>query len=180
MEEKKLFHYKKSYPELGSDVFVASGAKLIGDVKIDIGSSVWYNCVIRGDIHYIKIGKDTNIQDGSVLHVTYDKHPLNIGDYVTVGHNVTLHGCTINNSCLIGMGSVLLDGCTIEENAVVAAGSVVKQGFVVPSGKLVAGVPAKVIRDLSKDEIDGIRASALHYVENAVISQKSINDSSEG
>lgn len=142
-EEVKLFPYQNYYPRISENVFLASGVKIIGNVEIGSNSSVWYNTVIRGDVHYIKIGERTNIQDCSMLHVTNGKYPLNIGNKVTIGHSVSLHGCTLNDLCLIGIGAVILDGAVIESNSIVAAGALVKQNFVVPAGKLVAGVPAK-------------------------------------
>lgn len=162
-EEIKLFPYCGLFPELGKNVFLASGVKIIGNVKIGNDSSVWYNCVVRGDVHYIRIGYMTNIQDCSMIHVTNNKFPVNIGNKVTVGHSVTMHGCTIQDLSLIGMGSVILDGAVVESNSIVAAGAVVKPGFVVPTGKLVAGVPAKVIRDLTNAEIADFEESALRY-----------------
>jgi len=161
--ERKLFPYKGLFPKLAENVFLASGSKIIGDVEIGEGSSIWYNTVIRGDVHYVKIGKMTNVQDLSMLHVTNGRYPLNIGNMVTIGHSVTLHGCIIKDLSLIGMGAVILDGAVIEEKSMVAAGAVVKPNFVVPSGKLVAGIPAKVIRDLTKEEIEDFEASAYRY-----------------
>ncbi len=173
--ETKLYPYKEKYPIIAPDVFVAPGAKIIGDVEILAGSSVWYNVVIRGDVNYVRIGKNTNIQDGSVLHVTNQKFPLIIEDNVTVGHAAVLHGAILKRNCFVGMGAILLDGVVVETNSMVAAGSLVKQGFVVPSGKLVAGVPAKIIRDLTREEIEMIYQSALNYTEYARISAESLN-----
>lgn len=161
--ENKLFPYLDYYPEIHRNVFLASGVKIIGNVKIGEDSSVWYNTVIRGDVHYISIGKMTNIQDSSMLHVTNGKFPLIIGNNVTIGHSVTLHGCTLNNLSLIGMGAIILDGAIIEENAMVAAGAVITPGFIVQSGKLAAGVPAKIVRNLSTEEIEDIKESAERY-----------------
>lgn len=175
-EELKIFPYKGVYPKIASDVFLASGAKIIGDVEIGKSSSVWYNSVIRGDVNYIKIGEFTNIQDLSMLHVTNGKFPLNIGNKVTIGHSVTLHGCTINDLCLIGMGAVILDGALIEKNAMVAAGAVIKEGFVVPSGKLAAGVPAKIIRSLTDEEIRYFEDSAERYRKYSEITVNSLED----
>ncbi|MFA3781896.1 gamma carbonic anhydrase family protein [Melioribacteraceae bacterium 4301-Me] len=174
MNEVKLFPYKSIMPQIHPSVFLASGVKIIGDVKIEENSSIWYNTVIRGDVHYIKIGKSTNIQDMCMLHVTNDKFPLIIGNNITVGHSVTLHGCVLNDNCLIGMGSVVLDGAIVEKNSIVAAGAVVRPGFIVPSGKLVAGVPAKIVRELSHSEIEEIIASAKRYVEYASITKNSL------
>ena len=174
VEEIKLFPYGDLFPKLHSTVFVAPGAKIVGDVEIGENSSVWYNCVVRGDVNYVKIGRFTNIQDLSMLHVTNGKFPLVIGDKVTVGHSVTLHGCTLQDHCLIGMGAVVLDGALIEKYSMVAAGSVVKPGFVVPSGKLVAGVPAKVIRDLTENEISEFEISAMRYAGYTEITLESL------
>ena len=178
IEENKLFPYLNTFPKLGKNVFLASGVKVIGDVEIGDDSSIWYNSVVRGDVHYIKIGKGTNIQDLSMLHVTNGKFPLNIGDNVTIGHSVTLHGCTLMNLCLIGMGAVVLDGATIEENSMVAAGAVVRQDFIVPSGKLVAGVPAKIIRELTQDEINEFKRSAERYKEYTKLTLQSLKHNS--
>lgn len=174
--ELKIFPYKEYYPRLGEGVFLASGVKIIGNVDIGNNSSVWYNTVIRGDVHYIKIGENTNVQDCSMLHVTKAKFSLNIGNKVTIGHSVSLHGCTLQDLCLIGIGAIVLDGAVIESNSLVAAGALVKQHFVVPSGKLVAGVPAKIIRELTDKEIKDIEAGAHRYVEYAKITQNSLND----
>lgn len=161
--ELKIIPYQNKTPKINESVFIASGSKIIGDVEIDEKSSVWYNTTIRGDVNFIKIGKLTNIQDNSMLHVTNKKFPLLIGNKVTIGHSVTLHGCIIKDLSLIGIGSIILDGAVVEEFSIVAAGSVVKPNFVVPSKKLVAGVPAKVIRDLTEDEINEFENSALRY-----------------
>jgi len=177
-EEVKIFPYKGVYPQIGENVFLASGVKIIGDVEIGNSSTVWYNSVIRGDVHYIKIGERTNIQDCSMLHVTNGKFPLNIGNKVTIGHSVSLHGCTLHDLCLIGIGAIILDGAVIESNSMVAAGSLVKQNYVVPSGKLVAGVPAKMIRDLTPEEIKDIEAGAHRYVEYARITLASLKENS--
>ena len=175
-DEKNIFPYMGSIPKLHDTVFLASGVKIIGDVTIGKNSSVWYNCVIRGDVHYVKIGEDTNIQDLSMLHVTNNRYPLNIGNKVTIGHSVKLHGCTINDLSLIGIGAIVLDGAVVEEKSFVAAGSVIRPGFVVPSGKMVAGVPGKVIRDLSQAELDDFEASAERYKKYSQITLDSLNN----
>jgi len=171
-----IFPYEGMLPDFDDTVFLASGAKLIGDVKIGSYSSIWYNVVIRGDVNYIKIGDLTNIQDCSMLHVTNEVYPLNIGSMVTVGHSVTLHGCTIQDLVLIGMGAVVLDGAIVESKSMVAAGAVVKPGFIVPTGKLVAGIPAKVVRDLTPKEIESLEASAYRYKKYMEISKKSLEE----
>jgi carbonic anhydrase/acetyltransferase-like protein (isoleucine patch superfamily) len=175
-QEVKIFPYNGIYPQIGKNVFLASGVKIIGDVQIGDGSSVWYNSVIRGDVHYIKIGQSTNIQDCSMLHVTNGKYPLNIGNKVTIGHAVSLHGCTLQDLCLIGIGAIVLDGAVVQSNSMVAAGALVKQHFVVPSGKLVAGLPAKIIRDLTGEEIKDIEAGAIRYVEYSGIMLQSLKE----
>jgi len=177
-EEVRIFPYKGVYPRIGENVFLASGVKIIGDVEIGNSSTVWYNSVIRGDVHYIKIGERTNIQDCSMLHVTNGKFPLNIGNKVTIGHSVSMHGCTLHDLCLIGIGAIILDGAVIESNSMVAAGSLVEQKYVVQSGKLVAGVPAKIIRDLTPEEIKDIEAGAHRYVEYARITLASLKENS--
>mgnify|MGYP005836923347 CR=1 FL=1 len=173
--EEKLFPYLSFYPKLGRNIFLASGVKVIGNVEIGDYSSVWYNSVLRGDVHYIKIGSRTNIQDCSMLHVTNGKYPLNIGDKVTVGHSVKLHGCTLEDLSFIGIGAIILDGAVIQKYAMVAAGAVVKPNFVVPSGKLAAGVPAKIIRDLTEEEITDFERSAERYVKYSELTMQSLN-----
>jgi len=160
-----IIKFKEFIPKIHPSVFLCEGVRIIGDVEIGEGCSVWYNSVIRGDVNYIRIGRRTNIQDLSMLHVTNAQFPLTIGDDVTIGHSVTLHGSTIHDNCLIGIGAVVLDGSTVNSNSLVAAGALVKEKFTVPEGVLVAGVPAKVIRSLTDGEILKIRESALHYKE---------------
>ncbi len=178
MKEKsnKIFSYSELNPSIDESVFLASGSKIIGDVTIAENSSIWFNTIVRGDVNYITIGKMTNVQDLSMLHVTAETYPLIIGDNVTIGHSVTLHGCTLKDNCFIGMGATILDGAVVEQNSMVAAGALVKQNFIVPGGKLVAGVPAKVIRDLSNEEIENIQASAERYKKYAELSVQSIQD----
>jgi gamma-carbonic anhydrase len=177
-EELKTFPYQGIYPRIANDVFLASGAKIIGDVEIGRGSSIWYNTVIRGDVNYIRIGEMTNVQDLSMLHVTNKRFPLNIGSRVTIGHSVTLHGCTLQDICFIGMGAVILDGAVIEKKAMVAAGAIVKQGFTVPTGMLAAGVPAKIIRPLTEEEMDDFYMSAERYKKYSEITIKSLAEDS--
>ncbi|HEX2868005.1 MAG TPA: gamma carbonic anhydrase family protein [Ignavibacteriales bacterium] len=169
--DKQIYSFKEFTPEIHTGAFIFPGVKIIGRVEIGQDSGIWYNSVVRGDVNFIKIGPGTNIQDLSVLHVTAN-NPLIIGNDVTVGHAVKLHGCTIEDKCLIGIGSVVLDGARVESNSIVAAGAVVTPGFTVPSGKLVAGVPAKVVRDLTPLEIEDIAHSANRYIEYARESMK--------
>ncbi len=173
-DEIKLFPYLGTFPIIDNNVFLASGVKIIGDVKILENSSVWYNTVIRGDVNYIRIGKMTNIQDCSMLHVTNKRFPLNIGNKVTIGHSVSLHGCTVKDLCLIGIGSVILDGAEVNEKSIIAAGAVVKPNFIIPAGTMAAGVPAKIIRDLTDDELNEFEKSALRYKKYAEVSIQSI------
>jgi carbonic anhydrase/acetyltransferase-like protein (isoleucine patch superfamily) len=158
-----IIRFKDKYPLYDGSVFIAENASIIGDVIIGKDSSIWFNAVVRGDVNFITIGERTNIQDGSVLHVTHKKYPLMIGNDVTIGHNATVHGCTIKDLVLIGMGAVILDNSIVNSNSLIAAGSLIKEGFIVPEGVMAAGVPAKVIRDLTEDEISKIKQSALNY-----------------
>jgi gamma-carbonic anhydrase len=172
--ENKLFLYQDLFPKIDETVFLASGVKIVGDVSIGKNSNIWYNCVIRGDVHYVKIGEDTNVQDCSMLHVTNGKYPLNIGNKVTIGHSVKLHGCTLQDLCFIGIGAIVLDGVVVEEKSMVAAGSVVKPNFIVPAGKLVAGVPARVVRDLTNAEIEDFTKSSERYMKYTEITVDSL------
>ena len=174
--EVHLFPYKDLFPDLHETVFLASGVKIIGDVRIGKNSSVWYNTVIRGDVHYVQIGSETNIQDGSMLHVTKSISPLIIGNRVTIGHAVKLHGCTLKDLSFVGIGATLLDNVVVEENAMVAAGALVRPGFVVPSGKVVGGVPGKILRDLKEEEIADIKQSAERYVQYTKITIESLKN----
>ncbi len=173
-EEIKLLPYLDAFPNIHPSVFLASGVKVIGDVEIGEDSSVWYNTVIRGDVHYIRIGEMTNVQDCSMLHVTNGRFPLNIGNKVTIGHSVTLHGCTVKDLTLIGMGAVILDGAVVEEKSLVAAGSVIKPNFIVPTGTLAAGVPAKIVRELNTKELEEFEKSAQRYVKYTELTIESL------
>jgi len=158
-----ILPFRGVWPRIHESVFVAEGARIIGDVEIGADSSVWFNAVVRGDVCPIRIGERTNVQDNVTLHVTHDTGPLNIGSRVTVGHNAVLHACTVRDETLIGMGAVLLDGCVIEPRALVAAGSLVRSGFVAPAGMLVAGVPAAMKRPLTEDEMRNLLESPDNY-----------------
>lgn len=174
--DRILYPYDGMTPTIHETVFLADGVRIVGDVTIGKNSSIWYNSVIRGDVHYVRIGENSNVQDLCMLHVTNGKYPLNIGNNVTIGHSVKLHGCTIHDLVLIGIGAIVLDGAVVEEKSMVAAGAVVKPGFVVPSGKLVAGVPAKIIRDLTEAEIKDLTASANRYKKYTQITRKSLSE----
>lgn len=162
-----LIPYKNISPNVHPSVFIAEGAKIIGDVVIGKDSSIWFNAVVRGDVNYIRIGENTNIQDGCLLHVRNNKFPLIIGSNVTFGHGVIAHACTIENFCLLGMGVIVLDNARIGSYSLIAAGTVVKEHQIIPEGMLVAGVPAKVIRTLTDEEKHSLEQSAetyIHYV----------------
>ncbi len=159
-------------PDIDNSVFVASSANIVGEVKVGEDSSIWFGCVIRGDVHYIKIGKRTSIQDLSMLHVTHfkkedrsDGNPTIVGDDVTVGHKVMLHGCEIQNACLIGMSATILDGAVIGAESIVGAGSLVTKNKKFPPRSLVMGNPAKLIRKLSDEEVKSLYKSAQNYVD---------------
>lgn len=152
-------------PEMGNDCFIAENATIVGDVKMGNQCSVWFNAVIRGDVNYIRMGNKVNIQDGAVIHCTYQKHPTNIGNNVSVGHNAIVHGCTIHDNVLIGMGAIVMDNCVIESNTIIAAGAVVTQNTHVESGIIFAGVPAKKVKDISQELISGeIERIANNYI----------------
>lgn len=153
------------YPQIPDDCFVAENATVIGDVTLGSQCSIWYNAVLRGDVHYIKIGNKVNIQDGAVIHATYLKHPTSIGNNVSIGHNAIVHGCTVHDNVLIGMGAIVMDNCVIESNCIIAAGAVVTQNTVVESGTIYAGVPAKKVKDINASDFAGeIERISNNYV----------------
>ncbi|MCX2719061.1 gamma carbonic anhydrase family protein [Lentiprolixibacter aurantiacus] len=154
-------------PKTGKGCFLAENAVVIGDVTMGDECSVWYNAVIRGDVHYIRMGNRVNVQDGAVIHCTYQKAPTNIGNNVSIAHGAIVHGCTIHDNVLVGMGSIIMDDCVIESNCIIAAGAVLTKGTRVPSGSVFAGMPAKKIKDidpaLSEGEIKRIANSYVKY-----------------
>ncbi|RME02651.1 MAG: gamma carbonic anhydrase family protein [Planctomycetota bacterium] len=154
-------------PKVDPSAFVEETARIIGDVVLGAESSVWFHSVVRGDVHYIRIGSQTNLQDGCVVHVSEGTHPTVIGNRVTVGHRAVIHGCTIEDYCLIGMGSVILDGAVIPKNSLVAAGSLVPPGFRGEENSLILGSPARVVRPLREKEKAMIEEGWRHYVELA-------------
>jgi gamma-carbonic anhydrase len=154
-------------PDIANDCFLAPDCVIIGDVTIGPESSIWFKAVLRGDINWIKIGNCTNIQDGCIVHVSGGTSPTTIGDYVTVGHGAILHGCTIEKSCLIGMGSIILDNAVIGEGSLVAAGAMVKSGMKVPPQSMVAGNPAVIKRRISDDEKDYFIEWAKNYCQTS-------------
>ncbi|WP_394334924.1 MULTISPECIES: gamma carbonic anhydrase family protein [Arenibacter] len=154
-------------PQIGEDCYIAENATIVGDVTMGKQCSVWFNAVIRGDVHYIKMGDKVNVQDGAVIHGTYLKSPTTIGNKVSIGHNAIVHGCTIHDNVLIGMGSIVMDDCVVESNSIIAAGAVLTKGTHVPSGTIFAGMPAKKIKDiseaLSEGEVNRIAESYVKY-----------------
>jgi len=146
---------KGKTPKVGKDCFLAETATIIGDVEIGDGCSIWYSAVIRGDVHYIRIGNNTNVQDNATIHATYQKSPTNIGNNVTIAHGAIIHGCTLHDNVMIGMNAVILDDAVVESNSIVAAGSVVTKGTVVESGSVYAGIPAKKVKDISPELLHG-------------------------
>jgi carbonic anhydrase/acetyltransferase-like protein (isoleucine patch superfamily) len=152
-------------PKIPSDCYIAENATIIGEVEFGSECSVWFNAVIRGDVHYIKIGNKVNIQDGAVVHATYQKHPTHIGNNVSIGHNAIVHGCTLEDNVLIGMGAIVMDNCVIKSNSIIAAGSVVTQNTIVESGTIYAGIPAKKVKDIDASEFAGeIQRISNNYV----------------
>lgn len=152
-------------PQIPHDCYVAENATIVGDVFLGESCSVWFNAVIRGDVHYIKIGNKVNIQDGAIIHCTYQKHPTEIGNNVSIGHNAIVHGCTIHDNVLIGMGSIVMDNCIIESNSIIAAGAVVTQNTRVESGTIYAGIPARKVKDIDQSDFAGeIERISNNYV----------------
>lgn len=155
--------YRDKNPQIHESAFIAENATVVGDVVIGPDASVWFGSVVRADVHFIRIGARTNVQDLTVMHVNQGKNGTILEEDVTVGHRAILHGCHVKRGSLIGMGAVLLDDVVVEEGSLVAAGSVVSPGTVVPAGKLARGVPARMVRDLTEEEILGIRRSVESY-----------------
>jgi carbonic anhydrase/acetyltransferase-like protein (isoleucine patch superfamily) len=162
-----LYEHKGDRPRLGRDVFVAPGAIVIGDVVLGDEASVWFGVVIRGDVMPIRFGHRTNVQDGSIVHVTRGKARTTVGNDVTIGHMALLHGCTVGDGVLVGMGSVLLDGSIVEDEAIVAAGALVSPGTRIPRRSLAMGRPARVVRALTDSDLAWMRESARVYVQYA-------------
>lgn len=152
-------------PIFGEDCYFAENATVVGDVITGDQCSIWFNAVIRGDVNYIRMGNKVNVQDGAVIHCTYLKFPTTIGNNVSIGHNAIVHGCTVHDNVLIGMGAIIMDNCVIGSNSIIAAGAVVTQNTVVESGSIYAGVPAKKVKDISQELISGeIDRVANNYV----------------
>ena len=156
---------KGNSPVIGNDCYIAENATIVGDVTMGDQCSVWFNAVIRGDVNYIKMGHKVNVQDGAVIHCTFQKYPTNIGNNVSIGHNAIVHGCTIHDNVLIGMGAIVMDNCVVESNSIIAAGAVVTQNTHVEGRTIYAGVPAKKVKDINNDQISGeINRIADNYV----------------
>ena len=158
---------KGKRPVFGTNVFLAENATVVGEVKIGDDCSIWFNTVIRGDVHYINIGNKVNIQDGAVIHCTYKKSPANLGNNVSIGHNALVHGCTIHDNVLVGMGAIVMDGVVVESNSIIAAGAIVLEGTHIESGSIYAGVPAKKVKELSEEQtaslVEGIANNYVMY-----------------
>ena len=162
-----LYQLDEHIPQLAASAWVADSAQVMGDVVLAEGSSVWFGAVLRGDTETITVGRGSNIQDGSVVHADIG-YPVTLGNNVTVGHQVMLHGCTVGDNSLIGIQAVVLNGARIGRNCLVGAGSLVTEGKEFPDGSLIMGSPAKVVRPLSPEQIAGLQRSAEHYTENAL------------
>ena len=169
-----ILSFGDKIPDIADSVFIAPSADVIGDVVIGDKSSIWFNCVVRGDVHFIKIGTRTNIQDGTVIHVSIGTHPTVIGDDVLVGHNCIIHGCTLESGSFVGMGTTVLDGAVVETGAMVAAGALLTPNKRVPSGELWGGSPARYIRDLTEEQRNNLTSGAEHYAELAQVYKVSL------
>jgi len=155
-------------PRFGSDCFLAENAVVLGEVTMGDQCSIWYNAVLRGDVNFIKMGNKVNIQDGAVVHATFEKSPTTIGNNVSVGHNAIVHGCTIHDNVLVGMGAIVMDDCIVESNSIIAAGAVVAKGTHIRSGSVYGGIPAKKIKDISDELLKGeIHRIAENYIKYA-------------
>nr|WP_293304698.1 gamma carbonic anhydrase family protein [Allomuricauda sp.] len=154
-------------PQIGKDCFIAENATIVGEVTMGDQCSIWFNAVVRGDVHFIKMGNKVNVQDGAVIHCTYQKSPTTIGNNVSIGHNAIVHGCTLKDNVLVGMGSIIMDDCVVGSNSIIAAGAVVTKGTHVEEGSIYAGMPARKIKDISPElqsgEIDRIANNYVTY-----------------
>ncbi|MFN2341057.1 MAG: gamma carbonic anhydrase family protein [Halanaerobium sp.] len=161
-----LYKFKKKSPKIAEHTFIAPGSRVIGDVEMSENSSIWYNTVVRADLAKIKIGSYSNIQENSTVHVDHNQE-VKIGDYVTIGHNAVIHSCKIGNKSLIGMNATILNGARIGEGSIVGAGAVVPEKAEIPPGSLVLGVPAKIVRSITKEKIIELKQHAIHYADLA-------------
>lgn len=167
-----IYQYKGKTPDTGEAIFIAGNSTLTGEVILKKNTSIWFGAVLRADIAPITIGEGSNVQDNAVVHVDYEV-PAVVGDYVTIGHSAVIHGCTIGDNCIIGMGAVILSGAVIGSNSIVGAGALVTENRVFPGNSLIVGIPARVVRKLEEDDIRKIKLNALHYIEIAGESVKS-------
>lgn len=152
-------------PKISDDCYIAENATIVGDVTMGNQCSIWFSAVIRGDVHFVKMGNKVNVQDGAVIHATFQKSPTTIGNNVSIGHNAIVHGCTIHDNVLVGMGSIIMDDCIVESNSIIAAGAVVTKNTRVEAGSIYAGVPAKKVKDISEELISGeINRIADNYI----------------
>jgi len=162
-----IFPVLGKHPQFGKNCFIAPNATIVGDVVMGDECSIWFNAVVRGDVHYIKMGNKVNVQDGAVIHCTYQKNPTEIGNNVSIGHKALIHGCTIRDNVLIGMGAIIMDKCEIQSNSIIAAGAVVLEKTIVETGCIYAGIPAKKVKDLPKEttheEIERIANNYVKY-----------------
>lgn len=170
-----LYTFGGITPAIAASAFIAPGARIIGDVTIGEDSSIWYNCVLRGDVDRITVGARTNIQDGSVVHVTTKRYSTFIGDDVLIGHMVMLHGSVLHDRAFVGLSSVVMDGCTIESEGMLAAGALLSPGKTIGAGQLWMGRPAKMLRDLSPEEIAGNRKGVAHYAHLATLHAEAVS-----
>ncbi len=164
MSKQQLRGYHSILPTIGKEVYIDQSAVIIGDVSLGDHASVWCNVTIRGDVHYIRIGERTSVQDNTVLHVTHDTHPTIVGSDVTIGHSVNLHGCTVEDCCLIGIGAIILDGAVIGRESIIAAGTLVPPNCIIPPRSMVMGIPGKPVRKLNEKELAHLKESAENYV----------------
>lgn len=165
--KNSVLPYKGIYPTIADDAFIAPSADIIGDVTIGAKSGIWFGCVIRGDVNTIRIGERTNIQDGSIVHVTRKTHPTIIGSRVTIGHKALLHGCTLEDDCFIGMGAIIMDGAVVESGGMVAAGALITPNKIVKKGEIWAGNPARFFRVMTEEEQAFIAISEANYTKHA-------------
>ena len=178
MGRMNLYPFLDKRPDVAADAFIAPGARVIGDVRIDAGASIWYNCVLRGDVASITVGARSNLQDGTVVHVTTRTHETVIGADCLIGHTAIIHGCTLHDHSFVGLGAIVMDGCVIETDAMLAAGALLTPGKRVPTGALWGGRPAAFMRTLRADEIARNRGGAAGYVQLAQLHRQSLATSS--
>lgn len=165
----------EKHPQFGNNCFIAPNATIVGDVVMGDDCSVWFNAVIRGDVNYIRMGNKVNVQDGAIIHCTYEKNTTEVGNNVSIGHNALVHGCKVFDDVLIGMGAIVMDRCEIHSNSIIAAGAVVLEGTIVEAGSIYAGVPAKKVKDIAEDMIHSeIERIANNYVKYAGWFKKNI------